>query len=235
MAYFTFISDTHGVHKVLTDKLTHGNFLIHSGDISSRGQEREVRDFLKWFNGLDNYDHKIFIAGNHDFLFERQPEKAREIVSEYENVIYLEDESVEIWGFKFYGTPWQPRFRDWAFNLMKGSEKLKVKFDKIPEDTDILLTHCPPQGILDRTMNNYKNVGSEHLLRKVLQVNPLIHTFGHIHEGYGERRFHDVQFLNSSNMTHRYFLDNDPINLEIDIITNEITFNGQTSETDRVR
>ena len=221
---FTFISDSHGKHKLLTEKLTYGNFLIHSGDITNNGKEREVRDFLKWFNGLHNYDFKIFIAGNHDFLFEQQPEKAREIVSEYKNVIYLEDEEIELWDFKFYGTPWQPYFHNWAFNLKRMSMELKNKYEAIPDDVNILLTHSPPKGILDRTMNTYSQEGSDLLLENVLRVKPMIHTFGHIHEGYGEKNLHGIQFLNSSNMTYDQFLENDPINLEIDIITKEIKF-----------
>jgi len=91
---------------------------------------------------------------------------------------------VIIEGVKFYGSPWQPRFFDWAFNLDRG-EEIKKKWDLIPMDTDVLITHGPPYGILDLTHEGEK-VGCEELMKAVLRVQPKIHIFGHIHEAYGE-------------------------------------------------
>ena len=74
MSKITFISDTHGKHHEITDDLSGGDILIHAGDIMNSGRHKEeALSFLEWFNSLDNYKHKIFIAGNHDRLFENIP------------------------------------------------------------------------------------------------------------------------------------------------------------------
>ncbi len=84
---FIIISDTHGQHKNLT--LPKGDVIIHAGDISQRGKESEIIDFLNWFKDLD-FKYKLFIAGNHDFFFERTPKNILEKLIP-ENVIYLCD------------------------------------------------------------------------------------------------------------------------------------------------
>ena len=112
--------------------------------MNSGRHKEEALSFLEWFMSLDNYKHKIYIAGNHDRLFEDTPNIVRELFEQYHpNIIYLQDSSIEVKGLKIYGSPWQPEFCDWAFNLPRG-EKLKAVWDLIPDDTDILVTHGPP-------------------------------------------------------------------------------------------
>ena len=96
------------------------------------------------------------------------------------NAHYLCDESLTLDGVKFYGSPWQPRFFDWAFNKDRGAP-LKAIWDKIPLDTDVLITHGPPHGILDLTFDKIK-AGCEELLLAVQRIKPKVHVFGHIHE-----------------------------------------------------
>lgn len=129
-----FISDTHNKHNYLTSNaygniLGSGDYLIHCGDVSSMGYKHEIEQFLEWFSNTD-FKHKIFIAGNHDFGFEQQTD----IAQEYKEmgVIYLFDSSVIIDGIKFYGSPWQPEFHNWAFNLSRG-EELAEKWEQIPK------------------------------------------------------------------------------------------------------
>tara|TARA_R110002073_G_scaffold128374_2_gene274096 strand:- start:242 stop:643 length:402 start_codon:yes stop_codon:yes gene_type:complete len=129
------------------------------------------------------------------------------------NCIYLQDESVEIEGLKIYGSPWQPWFFNWAFNL-RTPEELKEKWDKIPEDTDVLVTHGPPLGILDLTMDGL-NVGCSELIKAVERIKPRAHIFGHIHEGYGDTMLDGCIFVNASINTHRYRPINEPIIFEI--------------------
>ena len=121
----TFISDTHNKHKQITSTLPGGDLLIHAGDLSSMGYQHEIVQFLKWFNGLDNYTHKVFIAGNHDFGFERVRSSKEEGIRIPHGVTYLMDESITIEGIKIYGSPWQPWFHDWAFNLYRGEALVK--------------------------------------------------------------------------------------------------------------
>ena len=129
----TFISDTHNKHKNITKDLPGGDILLCAGDISSMGYEHEVREFCKWFDKIDNYTHKIFIAGNHDWLFQRKPELAMEIVNSYKTIDYLQDGTITIDGINIYGSPWQPEFYNWAFNLPRNGKELTEKWDMIPE------------------------------------------------------------------------------------------------------
>jgi predicted phosphodiesterase len=135
----TLISDTHGSHNPL--QLPPGDTLLHTGDISKRGSEIEIQLFLEWFSRQD-FEHKIFIAGNHDFFFEKEsPEKIAAMIPE--GVTYLNDSGITIDGINFWGSPVQPRFFDWAFNRDRGAE-IDRHWQLIPPDVDVLLTHGPP-------------------------------------------------------------------------------------------
>lgn len=159
--------------------------------MSSVGRPNEIMDFNE-FLGTLNYKYKIIIAGNHDYLFEREPKHAQDIIT---NAIYLQDSEIEIEGMKIYGSPWQPNFNDWAFNLPRG-KSLRDKWAMIPEDTDILITHGPPLGHGDETI--WGNItGCRELLKRILIVKPKYHIYGHIHEGYGITR--EIIYKNSEN------------------------------------
>ena len=153
----TLISDTHTKHEELDwDKtdLPGGDLLIHAGDIMNSGRNpSDTESFCKWFDALDQYDHKIFIAGNHDRMFEDFPEKSMEIVNSYKWIDYLQDDWIKVGDdkqmVKIYGSPWQPEFHHWAFNLPRQGEELAAKWAAIPTDTDILITHGPAQGHLE--------------------------------------------------------------------------------------
>ena len=219
-----FISDTHNKHKHLTSKgmgniLGSGDYLIHCGDCTSMGHKHEINGFLDWFSNTD-FKHKIFIAGNHDFGFEQQTD----IDQEYKDkgVIYLFDNDVTIDGIKFYGSPWQPEFHDWAFNLPRG-EELAAKWEKIPDDVDILITHGPAYGILDYAPIG-GHVGCEELYRKIVEVKPKIHVCGHIHDGYGQKTMGGIEFLNASVLNDRYEYAHKPIVVEYNTETKEITY-----------
>ena len=220
----TFISDTHGKHEHLTSKaynniLGSGDVLVHAGDISMMGKTHEIKTFLDWFSNTE-FNHKIFIAGNHDWGFVNQTD----IEEEYKEkgVTYLFDSSVVIDDVKFYGSPWQPEFFDWAFNLPRG-EKLVEKWNLIPEDTDVLITHGPAFGMLDWVMNGQR-VGCEDLFKRVMEVKPKIHVCGHIHCAYGQKNFNDVEFLNASVLGEKYTHENNPITILFDKQTKQIDY-----------
>jgi len=179
----TFISDTHTKHRHLTNDLPGGDILIHCGDISSRGYKNEIENFLGWFDNIKGYEYKIFIAGNHDFGFQDNPKECFELLKNYPSITYLEDNSIIIDGIKIYGSPWQPRFHNWAFNVNRGWD-IAQKWEKIPQDTDILITHGPLHGILDNTYAGQR-VGCEDLYNRVMEVKPKVHCYGHIHFDYG--------------------------------------------------
>lgn len=184
------ISDTHGVRPPLPD----GDVLVHCGDWSHwEGTMRELIAFSRWF-GSQPHTFKILISGNHDFVFFNEVTSSRSMV-ETQGIIYLEDQATTIDGVKFWGSPWQPEYKGWAFGL--DEEKIKKKWARIPSDTDVLLTHSPPAGILD-TDSRGKRQGCPHLLNKVLEVRPKIHVFGHMHEGYGTETSGNTSFINAS-------------------------------------
>lgn len=223
----TFFSDTHMRHKGIEKHLPGGHILFFMGDCGERGNQHEIHDFLKWFGDIKSYDYKVMIAGNHDFLFEWQPELAREMVNNtemYGDIIYLQDESVELFGLKIYGSPWQPAFLNWAFNLPRNGSELQQVWAKIPPDTDILLTHGPPYQVLDYTKNSVHPVGCEKLQPRVFQVNPIIHAFGHIHDSWGEKKIHDITFINGTIMDETYHPNNKPIMVDLNIVTREISY-----------
>jgi Icc-related predicted phosphoesterase len=204
-----FISDTHGYHKQLTG-LDGLDILIHAGDVCMRGTEAEAMNFIDWFNQVEA-KHRVFIAGNHDFYFEKVPSRViRERLTE--NTFYLNDDGITIEGINIWGSPVQPWFRDWAFNRQRG-EDIRRHWDLIPEKTNILITHGPPFGVLDRTDDGLR-VGCEDLLKYVERIKPKFHVFGHIHEDYGLRDKEFTSFVNASVLDENYHLVNDPIIVE---------------------
>jgi len=206
----TFISDTHNKHKQLTSSLQGGDMIIHAGDISSMGHKHEIDNFCKWFDKLP-YKHKIFIAGNHDYGFQNYPSQVKEILDQYPNITYLEDSFIIIDDIKIYGTPWQPWFYNWAFNLPRNGDELKSKWDKISNDTDILITHGPPYGYLDKVIGRTENLGCELLTSRINIIKPKVHVFGHIHSGNGTIKTDNTQFINASSLNEHYIYEYKPI------------------------
>lgn len=199
-----FISDTHTKHHQI--EVPEGDLLIHAGDFSSRGYVPEVEDFFNWYRDQP-HPHKVVIAGNHDFLAEKNPEKFRSLVPE--NVIYLEDSGTTIEGIHIWGSPITPWFYNWAFNRYRG-DKIRPHWDLIPDNTDIIITHGPPFGILDKTARG-EAVGCRELLAKTEKVKPRIHVFGHIHEAYGEQKQHGTHFINASTLNLQYKVAHQPV------------------------
>jgi Icc-related predicted phosphoesterase len=206
---FVGIADTHSRHRAVI--LPQGDVLIHGGDISYRGERMEVEDFLSWFAKQD-FEYKIFIAGNHDFLFEKIKEKELEKMIPPE-IIYLNDSGVKINGLNVWGSPITPKFFNWAFNRTRG-EAIKKHWKLIPSHTDLLITHGPPYGILDQVVNE-SHVGCVDLLQTVKNVKPKIHFYGHIHESYGIRNSEQTKFINACQMNELYELVNKPVVFEL--------------------
>jgi len=224
----TFISDTHTKHDKVNGFLTGGDILVHAGDLTGRGYITEIENFMKWYDNINNYDTKVFIAGNHDFGFENDNEKVKGLLTGYKTIEYLQDDLLMVGEdydtmIKIWGTPWQPEFHNWAFNLPRG-EKLKEKWDMIPVDTDILITHGPPFGKLDYVPYDSVNVGCEELMKRVEEIKPKIHVFGHIHEGYGYVFDGNTHYINAAVLNGRYEFRNKPITVDWDPKTNELEF-----------
>lgn len=207
------ISDTHSRHEKMP-ALPDGDILIHAGDATGLGKLDEITEFNRWLGTLP-HKHKIFVAGNHDWLFEKSPELARALMT---NAIYLQDNLVEIEGLKIYGSPWQPRFFNWAFNVNRGVP-IAQKWALIPYDTDVLITHGPPHGIMDNVFDPWADtveaVGCEELLPVVKRIKPRAHIFGHIHAGYGQVEIDGIQFINASICNEVYAPVHPPIVIDL--------------------
>lgn len=204
------ISDTHSMHRQVS--VPEGDLLIHAGDCLGVGTLEELADLNDWFGDLP-HRHKLLIAGNHDWCLQDEPADAEALIT---NAIYLRDRSTTIGGLKFWGSPWTPVFFDWAFSLDRG-QSLAERWRLMPEDTDVLITHGPPLGILDQVMTgtHSESVGCEDLRRRVTQVRPRLHVFGHIHEGYGQHQDDDALFVNASTCQTSYKPLNPPIIVEL--------------------
>ena len=130
-----------------------------------------------------------------------------------DNIIYLEDGEVVIDSIKFYGTPVQKPFNDWAFN--RSEAKLAQHWAAIPNDIDVLITHCPPYSIFDWSIYDKIHTGSPSLYKEVVErIKPKVHIFGHIHDGYGIKVIENTTFINASNLDEDYMCVNNPVLFE---------------------
>jgi Icc-related predicted phosphoesterase len=220
----TTISDTHTKHMELNGFLPGGDILIHAGDISNRGSNIDIEDFCQWFDSIDNYNTKIFIAGNHDFGFEKRTEEVLQIVNSYKWINYLEDNWITIDGVKIWGSPWQPEFYDWAFNLPRQGVELQEKWNMIDDDTDILITHGPAWGYVDKVIGRNQSLGCELLTNRIMAFKPKIHICGHIHSGYGYTTNGNTHFINAAVLDERYEFTQNPLTFDWDKSTNTIDF-----------
>lgn len=205
------IGDTHGQHAKLS--VPDGDVLIHAGDFMAFGDRpKEIVSFNQWL-GKQPHLHKVVIAGNHDLMFERHPGAARELLG---NGIYLENSGVELLGLKIWGSPVQPEFNSWAFNVARGPA-IRRYWEMIPLNIDILVTHGPPFGVLDRADPSTAHLGCEELLNSIEEIRPRLHVFGHIHGGHGSSARNGIRFVNASVVNEAYQVVHDPQVVEIEI------------------
>jgi len=175
-------------------KVPDADLLIFAGDMTHCRTDQEVTDFNQFLGSLQ-HRYKVVIAGNHDHKLTNDPEKAKSLLSE---AIYLQDEAVVVDGIRIYGSPWNPLFNDYAcdaFALPRG-QVLKKKWDMIPFNIDILVTHTPPSGILDR--NGPVSHGCTDLADAVFARKPRYHIFGHIHNRHGAVKHGETWYINAN-------------------------------------
>jgi Icc-related predicted phosphoesterase len=217
-------------------RLPDADLLIHAGDLTGQGLKHEVQDVLKWFKTIkDRYTNIVFIAGNHDRTFDgpkfgdyniyddiqegpkEKPEWLREALDLLpSNVHYLENNSVTIEGLKIWGSPATPWFHGdrWGFNKLRG-EEIDAVWNKIPMDTDIIVTHGPVAYKLDYVAHDGHYAGCEHLRQRVQSIKPILHISGHIHECYGYDYDEHTHYFNASICNHQYEPLNRPWEIEI--------------------
>ena len=211
MAYLGHVTHTyHDLLQVPDDV----DMVIHSGDCSNPrdpyANESEVRCFLTWFHSL-NIKYKIYVAGNHDSSIEKGLVDKQTFTDL--GITYLENDFTIIEGIKIWGSPNTPTFGNWCF--MKARDKISRVWEHIPDDTDIIIAHGPPKGILDFSYSRegvFERCGCSALMKRVIKIQPTLCLFGHIHNcedvinaGTVKLSSYKTIFSNGSVVTDRKF------------------------------
>jgi Icc-related predicted phosphoesterase len=183
------VADTHLFHDELV--IPEGDVFVHAGDMCRAGSRAELALAAEWVRSLP-HARKIIVAGNHDWYFAEDLDAARALFGD--GVVHLHDSGITLDGVRFWGSPWQPAFNDWAFNLPRGVA-LAEKWALIPAGTDVLVTHGPPLGIGDRSITSGRQ-GCADLRARVEALRPKLHIFGHIHEDRGTWEIDGTRFAN---------------------------------------
>lgn len=206
------MGDTHGYHRDV--EVPDGDLLVHAGDFTYfNGSTLAIRDFNEWLGQLPHRS-KVLIPGNHDSGF--VDPAFRELITE---AMLLVNEGAVVEGLRIWGSPCMPN--DWgAFGPTTARER-EALFSRIPKDTDILITHGPPQGILDQSSKHGKPQGCEQLLAAVRRVRPRLHVFGHIHQQYGMIHSAGTLFVNAALSGPEYIVTRRPIKVEIAIVRSQ--------------
>ena len=212
MTRICMISDTHEQHSQIIG-MEQADILLHAGDITYQGAYDKLLEFDEWLDSLDSkfsYKHKVIIPGNHERTFEQDWDTAAAHIPAADAI--LNGETYEAEGLKIYGEPRQPWFYDWAFNIKR--ESMNFVWDKVPTDTDVLLTHGPPLGVGDRTSRG-EHVGCAEQRKWILAHQPKLVVCGHIHEGYGIYILGRTVVVNASICTSKYAPTNRAVTVDI--------------------
>jgi Icc-related predicted phosphoesterase len=205
------LSDTHGNHRSVD--IPEGDIIIHCGDFTRKSNYQEVMDFIQWYSEL-KFSHKILVAGNHDRFIEKRKQEFLEIING-KDIIYLENQSVQLEGYKLFGSPYTPIFGGIGAFTYPNEEEAREIWDIIPDGSDIIITHGPPMGFRDYSKTENKNTGCAVLLEQILKIKPAYHIFGHLHESYGIDYNEDTVFVNASLVNRAEELINNPIVIEV--------------------
>jgi Icc-related predicted phosphoesterase len=201
------ISDTHELHRELA--VPAGDLLLHAGDFTFFGKgTRAIKDFNAWLGELP-HPHKVITCGNHEYAIDTNPD-LRKLIT---NATILINESVIVGPAKIWGSP-LTQHHDTAFGRSNASDRIQV-YNNIPLDTDIVITHGPPYGVLDADETYPGPSGDRELRAAIIRVKPILHVFGHAHSGYGVRQSKDTTFVNAALFGWSGELENRPFVFEV--------------------
>lgn len=203
------ISDTHGRHADLG--VLSGDILIHCGDVEHLFEPNvdAIRNIDDWF-GRQQFQHILCIGGNHDRALQKQNRFWR---TPFRNARYLQDASFVHKGITFYGAPWVPMLDHHAF--FADDAKLKTAWSRIPDTVDVLITHTPPAGILDKSSSGLV-LGCTHLAQRLQHLQPKLHCFGHVHASAGVQQIGETTYVNAASVNSRFQIAHDPFVFHID-------------------
>lgn len=167
---------------------------------------------MSWFSdnwlGELPYSHKIVVPGNHE-TFLQTDRNNRSLVR---NATVLINETVTVEGLRIWGSP--VTLSGPAYGNRSEEERRGI-YSSIPEDTDVLVTHGPPLGILDCHPGSAVHQGDPVLLEAVTRIRPKLHVFGHIHGGYGIFDGDHTTFVNAALLGHTGDIANKPFVMRI--------------------
>lgn len=209
MMRLVIVSDTHGMQDELG--VLEGDVLIHCGDVCNgfERDDREIDQLDDWF-GRQRFGAILCVGGNHDFALEERAAAGARVL---ENARFLVDEPFEYGNVLFYGSPWTPELMGWAFYLEP--ELAESRWSRIPPETDVLITHSPPAGILDANRGGHR-CGCPYLAERVKTVRPAVHCFGHVHASAGTQLQDGVLYMNASMVNSRYQITHSPLVYDLD-------------------
>jgi Icc-related predicted phosphoesterase len=201
------LSDTHTKHHQIT--IPKGDILIYAGDFEIRNTIDlvEMRD---WLNALP-HKYVVTIFGNHDFTHKATTKYIKDVFGK--KIKYLCNNSIIIESLKIWGSSYSPLFNDWAW--MKPDNDLKEIWNTIPNDVNIVITHCPCYGLLDQVLPRMESVGSRTLKDRIKEIQPKVHIAGHIHESFGQYTDGKTDYYNVSILNEQYQLENEPTIIEV--------------------
>ena len=215
------LSDNHCDYSFKMPDIPDGvtSILIHAGDATFTDKPTELQDFIEWMKTQTQFDHKIWIAGNHSLAIEDFPYNA-EVIDNETGSTYIHDKVIEIEGLKFLGSNFTPEFNNWAFNLTE--KQSKIYWENAPE-ADVIICHGPPHGILDKVTPEYPDerpLGCEYFKQYLERVKPKVAIFGHIHGSFGHETItwddeSKTECYNVSVMNEQYQLTNSTTIIEV--------------------
>lgn len=237
------LSDTHGQHCQV--RVPDGDILIYSGDCCLNGAQRDVELFFKWFRAQPHV-YKIFIAGEYDRTLDKtktlgvRPFWVKELIEEYLSPylsFYLDDSGCDIEGISIWGSPYTPRGNgedlDGFWGFSPHSRDMNEHWAKIPNNVDILVTHTPPYGKLDKDIYGH-NKGCKYLRFQVQEKKPKLHLFGHVHEARGMTWDSNTVYMNSSILNATFTRTNIPQTIGIDLVSKSISSSRLITELNTV-
>ena len=212
MVKLVCLSDTHGRHAEVN--IPECDILLFAGDFSSSGRPHEVTSFLDWFS-VQPAKHLCYIAGNHDLSYQNNPQFKLNMINAYPSLHYLESSGVVLCGLNIWGSPYSPVFGNWAFMLRE--KPIQEEWAKIPNNTDVLITHGPPLGILDTVSFTGDMAGCKSLAKRIDQLGSIkVSVFGHIHQQEQQTRMiSGVTFVNAAICDDDYYATSKPVTVNL--------------------
>ena len=240
--FFMYLQKDIIILKICSFSDIHGNLdftikacdlVLICGDIVPLNIQSFTKPSERWFKNTFNpkkkkktCDKDVCVGGNHDKWLCNHEDKAREILSAQEKVVYLNCEVYDYNGITIYGTPLCKIFSNWSF-MIPYEEQDKIYDSQLPSlpKIDILMSHDSPYGVSDIVLQkdcpwaDGSHIGNESLRRFCEKLNPRYNVKGHLHScNHGCEMLNDTEVYTVSLLDENYKMAYKPLYMEIDPI-----------------